>query len=39
MHLNVKKSEEKCGYCKGKKPEPGGCTWGIGSPRLSVKDY
>lgn len=39
MHLNEKSSSERCGYCKGKKENPGSATWGIGSPRLSVDDY
>jgi arginyl-tRNA---protein transferase len=39
MHLNEKGISEKCGYCGGKKENPGSATWGLGSPRLSVVDY
>lgn len=28
-----------CGYCKGKKENPGSATWGVGSPKLSTDDY
>ena len=39
MHLNEKGLSENCGYCAGKKENPGSATWGLGSPRLSVVDY
>ena len=39
MHLNKKTGSKDCGYCKGKKENPGSATWGIGSPRLSTTDY
>ena len=39
MHLNEKSSSDKCGYCGGKKENPGSATWGLGSSRLSVVDY
>lgn len=38
MHPNEKMGTD-CGYCKGKKPDPGSCTWGFGTPRLAVDDY
>ena len=39
MHLPKKRANDKCGYCKATKPNPGSATWGIGAPRLSVTDY
>ena len=39
MHLNEKKKDDKCGYCKNSKQEPGSATWGIGAVRLSAADY
>lgn len=39
MHLNKKTPGGSCGYCAGKKEDPGSASWGIGSPRLSVLDY
>jgi arginine-tRNA-protein transferase len=40
MHLNKKTGGSKdCGYCKGKKEDPGSATWGIGTARLSTADY
>lgn len=38
MHPNTK-SSEKCGYCKGLKPNTGSSSWGLGALRLSVNDY
>ena len=38
MHANEKHST-RCGYCGGKKPDPGSSSWGIGVLRLSVQDY
>lgn len=40
MHKNeAKKVDRSCGYCKGKKENPGSVTWGTGALRLSVDDY
>ena len=39
MHLNKKSGGKDCGYCKGKKEDPGSATWGVGAVRLSTKDY
>lgn len=35
MHPNEKHGE-RCGYCGGKKENPGSASWGVGVPRLSV---
>lgn len=29
----------RCGYCGGKKEDPGSASWGVGVARLSVVDY
>jgi len=39
LHSNTKSKSETCGYCKATKPDPGSSTWGIGTPRMSTKDY
>lgn len=40
MHKNEKPPGPKsCGYCGGKKENPGSSTWGLGALRLSVNDY
>ena len=38
MHPPQKLSKE-CGYCKGKKDNPGSESWGLLSPRISSKIY
>ena len=38
MHPNEKHST-RCGYCGGKKEDPGSSSWGVGIARLSVTDY
>lgn len=38
MHSNTRKGHT-CGYCKGKKPNPGSCSWGLSSNKMSVDDY
>ena len=38
MHPNEKHGT-RCGYCGGKKENPGSASWGVGVPRLSVVDY
>ena len=37
-HSNDSKSDH-CGYCKGRKPDPGSCSWGITSNKMTLDDY